>query len=372
MKKAVAIFLVALLLGMYSCSKSDSDESTTNGSENPINNLVRGGFTIAPLDPMEITSLVPLGNLNPPAHVFPTDHMYFYCYTNKTSLDIKSPGNVQVTKIGRTHYNAGLLGDYFDYTISMGSDSSYMYWYHVSKLSARLLLETNNFTSAKCDLPYTSGGSTIEQCYLKSNLMVSAGEILGTLNTINGLACMEMGTSVNGISTNPLEYFDAQSRNILENKLGRFDGKVKRIALPICGEIIQDMIATAQGNWLKPGIPKNPEDNHIALVKDNIDPSKEAFSVGISVPGLPSNIYYFSPQSSGFTNRHFAEVKPDGNMYCYTLGILNFPFPGNSLIPATSVIIKMENGTTLSVEKRNCDCTCAPYNFTSNKVTFTR
>ena len=372
MKRAFAIFLASIFLGIYSCSKSDSDTSATNGSQNTMNDLVRGGFTISPLDSMDITALVPLGNLNPPGHVFPTDHMYFYCYTNKAYLDIKSPGNIHVIKIDRTHYNAGLVNDHYDYSISLGSDNSYMYWNHVSKLSARLLLEANNFTSAKCDPSYASGGSTFEQCHLKTYLTVSTGEILGTANSTKGLARMDMGTTVIGVSTNPLEYFDANSRNMLENKLGRFDGKVKRTALPICGEIIQDITATAQGNWLKQGLPKNPEDNHIALVKDNIDSSKQAFSVGVSIPGLPSNVYYFNPQSSGFTNRHFAEVKPDGNTYCYTLGILNFPFPLNSLIPSTSVIIKMENGTTLSVEKRNCDCTCAPYTFTSNKATFTR
>lgn len=372
MKRVFAIFLASIFLGIYSCSKSDGDTSATNGSQNTMNDLVRGGFTISPFDTIDITALVPLGNLNPPGHVFPTDHMYFYCFTNKTSLDIKSPGNVHIIKIGRTHYNAGLANDHYDYTIYFGTDKSYLWWGHVSNLSPRLSSLANNFNLAKCDTPYSIGGSTYQQCFLNVSILASAGEIIGISNTFNGLAGMDFGAFINGSGSNPLEYFDEHSRTMLETKLGRFDGKVKRTALPICGEIIQDVVATALGNWIKPGLQNHTEEFNLALVKDNIDPSKQAISTGNSIPGLPSNVYYFIPQSSGFTNRNFVEVKADGNTYCYTLGILNFPFPGNSLLPATSVIIKMENGTTLSVEKINCDCTCAPYTFTANKATFTR
>ena len=372
MKKAFAIFLVSSIVGMASCSKNSADEATNSPVENPIHDLVRSAFTVAPFDATDITALVPLGNLNPPGHVFPTDHMYFYCFTDKPSLEIKSPGNVTVVRIGKTHYNAGLPNDHYDYTIYFGSDKSYLWWGHVSNLSPRLLTLVNNFNLATCETPYSIGNSTYQQCFLNVSIAASSGETIGISNTFNGLAGMDFGAFVNGSGTNPLEYFDEHSRTMLETKLGRFDGKVKRTAMPICGEIIQDVTATALGNWIKPGLQNHTEEFNIALVKDNIDPSIQAISTGNSIPGLPSNVYYFVPQSSGFTNRHFVDVKADGNTYCYTLGILNFPFPGNSLIPSTSVIIKMENGSTLSVEKRNCDCSCAPYNFTSNKVIFTR
>ena len=34
-------------------------------------------FTTYPVDFERIRSITPLGNLNPPGHTFPTDHMYF-------------------------------------------------------------------------------------------------------------------------------------------------------------------------------------------------------------------------------------------------------------------------------------------------------
>ena len=81
--------------------------------------------------------------------------------------------------------------------------------------------------------------------------------------------------------------------------------------------------------------------------------------------------YYFNPTSSGFINRNFAEVKPDGITYCYTLDLLGYVNTGNS-IPNTSILIKMENNTTLSAEKRSCNCTCTPYTFSNFKMTYTR
>lgn len=371
MRKLTALFRTALLLFVFSCSKNTNNEAIVN-TANTGNDLVRNAFTVIPLDTADITALVPLGNLNPPAHTFPTDHMYFYCFTSKPSLNIKSPGNTTVFRIVRTRYNAGTSSERFDYTITVGSDKSYLYWGHVNTISPRLQTAVDNFINAKCQPPYSTGGISAEQCYLNLNLAITPGEVLGTVISKNGWAILDFGAVVNSTGTNPLEFFDAASRSQLEPKLGRFDGKVKRTIPPLYGENMQDIVTTAMGNWYKQGAPRTPEDNHMALVKDNIDPTKQAISAGNSLPGLPSGVYYFNPETSGFTNRNFAEVKADGNIYCYTLGIPNFPFPGNSLIPMTSVIIRMENGTTISAEKRNCDCICVPYQFSSAKITYAR
>ncbi len=370
MRNQIAFIVGCLLVFAAACTKNSSSENSTASSN--ANRLMKGAFTVPPFDSAVVTALVPLGNLNPPAHTFPTDHMYFYCFTQLPSLNIKSPGNVTVFRVVRTHYNAGLASAYYDYTIAMGYDSSYLYWGHVSTLSPRLAAAVNNFSTAKCQPSYITGGATFQQCFMNVSIQATPGEVLGIAVTKGGIAGMDFGATVMGTGANPLEYFDANARSLMEPKLGRYDGKVKRTAPPIYGEINQDITATAMGNWVRQGFPRSPEDNNIALVKDNIDPSKQAISTGVALPGLPSGVYYFVPQSSGFTNRNFAEVKQDGNTYCYTLGVKDFPFPGNSLLPSTSVIVKLENNNTLTVEKRNCDCACAPYVFSSNKVTYSR
>lgn len=371
MRKSITALLTGCILLCFSCNKSSND-SNTNDSGNPVYNLVKGAFTVPPFDTADITGLVPLGNLNPPGHTFPSDHMYFYCFTSQASLNIKSPGNVHIVRIGRTHYNAGAANDHYDYNISLGSDKSYIQWGHVSNLSPRLLAAVNNFANAQCEPQYATGGSTYVQCFLTVSLMAAPGEILGIANASGGWAGMDFGAYINGSGANPLEFFDANSRAAMEARLGRYDGKIRRTIAPLCGEYDQDIAGTAQGNWIKQGGSRTPEDNNIALVKDNVEPNKQAISAGNSLPGLPSGVYYFNQQATGFTNRNFSEVKPDGNIYCYTLGLPNFPFPGLSILPATSVIIRMDNGTTLSAEKRNCDCNCGPYLFSSNKVVYTR
>lgn len=367
LKKVLLILLPGTLF--LSCKKQ-GDDSQTNST--PMTDLTRAGCTALPFDTADITALVPLGNLNPPAHTFPTDHMYIYCFTSKPALPIHAPGNIRIFRIGRTHYNAGQFNDHYDYNISLGSENSCLVWGHISELSQKLLDAVSNFSKATCEVPYTTGGGTFEQCYQAVSIPLQPGEIIGMAKSNNGLAGMDFGAVVNGTGVNPLEYFNPVIRTMLESKLGRFDGMVKRTLQPICGEINQDIAGTVQGNWIKKGFPKTPEDNNMALVKDNIDPEKQAISIGNSLPGLPSKVYYFVPQKTGFVNRDFSGVKADGNIYCYTLGLPNFPFPGNSTLVNTSVLLQLQGGTTLIAEKRNCDCTCGPYQFSANQVTYTK
>ena len=355
----------------FACNKSEND-SPQMDSQDPKYDLVTAAFTTTPFDTSDIKSLVPLGNLNPSAHVFPTDHMYLICASNKPSLEIKSPGNVHILKITRGTSTSLSLNNSYEYTIELGSENSYMYWSHVSNLSQRLLTALNNFNGAVCQPAYTTGGITYQGCYVYPvGLSAIAGETLGFANINSGAGGIDLGVKIKGEAGNPLEYFDATSRSMLQAKLGSFDGKIKRTAPPICGEYNLDIPGTAMGNWIKQGSTKTPEDNNIALVKDNITPSIQVFSAGLTLPNLNSGTYYFNPTSMGLINRNFSEVKPDGITYCYTLDLLGFVNSGNS-IPNTSILIKMENSTTLIAEKRNCNCTCTPYTFTNFKITYTR
>jgi hypothetical protein len=247
-----------------------------------------------------------------------------------------------------------------------------MYWSHVSNLSQRLLTAVNNFSGATCEPAYTTGGITYQGCYVYPvSLSATPGETLGMANIGNGLGGIDLGVYIKNIGANPLDYFDASSRAVLEAKLGSADGRIKRTVAPVAGEFNYDIAGTVMGNWIKTGFPRTPEDNNLALVKDNVTPSIQVFSAGNTLPGLSSGTYYFIPKSTGTINRNFADVKADGNTYCYTMDLLGFVNTGNS-IPNSSIIIKLENNTTLSAEKRNCDCSCAPYLFTGNKITYTR
>jgi hypothetical protein len=136
------------------------------------------------------------------------------------------------------------------------------------------------------------------------------------------------------------------------------------MAIPLCGNVDQNLDNTAQGVWLRPDAPKYPESEHIALVHDNIDPALPAFSIGLSLTGVTSGVYYFTPQIQGLLNRDFADVKQDGQIYCYT-----YHTKGNTGdFPNTSLLLRLESPKVLKIEKRNCDCTCLPYSFSTPQL----
>ena len=111
-------------------------------------------------------------------------------------------------------------------------------------------------------------------------LSATAGETLGIANINSGAGGIDLGVNFKGVAGNPLDYFDAKTRTVLEAKLGSFDGRIKRTAIPICGEYNLDVPGTAMGNWIKLGSTRIPEDNNLTLVKDNITPSIQVFLPG--------------------------------------------------------------------------------------------
>ena len=73
MQQTMAVFLALVTLLCSGCSGSSSS-SPTSPSE-PAGAPV---FTAAPIDPSALMYIVPIGNMGPWAHTFPTDHAYLY------------------------------------------------------------------------------------------------------------------------------------------------------------------------------------------------------------------------------------------------------------------------------------------------------
>ena len=79
-----------------------------------------------------------------------------------------------------------------------------------------------------------------------------------------------------------------------------------------------DVANTASGRWFRPGSPTYPEDPHLALAHDNYQPALAAFSVGTSIPSLPTGVYTFTPASTGRVNLDFQYVTTIGETECYS------------------------------------------------------
>src|SRR5689334_12809943 len=92
------------------CWTAACDKTVAPLSRSGIANC--GGMSLLSTPPLplaNVTGWVPLGNLNPVAHTFPTDQQYLY-YTlgGATSLPVVAPSVIYVTRAKRTQYSTGL------------------------------------------------------------------------------------------------------------------------------------------------------------------------------------------------------------------------------------------------------------------------
>src|SRR6185295_5333781 len=77
-------------------------------------------FSSLPLDPSVITAIVPLGNLNPPEHTLPTNHIYFFHLPQ--NLVVTAPAGGDITDV--RHQTDDSL------TVRSTSTANY-YFYHL-------------------------------------------------------------------------------------------------------------------------------------------------------------------------------------------------------------------------------------------------
>jgi len=349
-------------------------------------------FTVLPTDLSKMGGLVPLGNLNPPGHTFPTDHIYFYGLRTSTSnpgsptveAPLLAPGDITVSEV--------VSADYLNATPPVTDYSIYFYacrelkayFFHVRSLDASFQAKLGGGVDDGC-WTYSTGGASIRRCSQRVNVPVRAGETLGTVNG-PGSSAFDFGAYDHGkpplafaspsrhyaeqlYTVCPVDYFETGLKAQLEARFGRYDGGVIRTAPPVCGTIMFDSPSTAQGNWYKIGAPDSPEDPHLALVRNNYRPDWGAFSSGTSVPGL-SAPYYFVPAASGLTQRDFAHITADGQIYCYD----SFLDPlGQSITNIFTILVHMPTPTTLRIERQaTTSCSAGPWAFTSGAVDFQR
>jgi len=167
------ILILSILL--VACTQSPESRLPVGGSQ-PI-------FTVSPMDIDSILRIVLLGNLNPPGHVFPTDHIYFYISNpdgdNRPDIvTLYSPGDLIVAAIEASeHVTAG----FFDYSITLRScEDITVVLGHVSSLSTEIFGGTSAFDKWTLMNEYSTGGETYRSWTKACIIQVRAGETLGT------------------------------------------------------------------------------------------------------------------------------------------------------------------------------------------------
>ncbi|MGK5086222.1 hypothetical protein WDW86_01585 [Bdellovibrionota bacterium FG-2] len=119
-----------------------------------------------------------------------------------------------------------------------------------------------------------------------------------------------------------------------------YSGSKHRTSEPREGTISQDVAGTAQGIWLKEGVSTvYPEDPHLALVHDPVDPTIAVLSIGTSLEGGMGAWSIPSTTTLGTFNRDFATITPGSDTYCYDSSGLG-----------GVVVLSLDSATSLKVE----------------------
>ena len=163
---------------------------------------------------------------------------------------------------------------------------------------------------------------------------------------------------------------DSPARAAMLEKIGLPDG-ARRTASPPCGLASQDHPGTAQGAWYRPGSPDLPEDEHLALIRDAIDPARGAFSIGRAFAPLvePQKIL-FAPDADAAAprNRDFAALRP-GDTACYDHLDGTGPRPFRGTIHLT---LETDARLRVRVDEAAADCAAAPAPDRTREIVFVR
>ncbi len=274
------------------------------------------------------------------------------------AFDLRAPADITVTRLTSTKASWQTTGDH-GITFALCEDV-FGYFLHVNTLVPEL---AEIFTKVDCPDPETPG---YQHCSLDTNYEVKAGALLGQVGVENpsnfDFGAYDFRTRLDYANPSryghpnflaigrvkswsvicPLDLFDEPPKEILYDKL-------ERTGEPRCGEVMQDVAGTLQGNWYNDDT--SDSDNTISFVFDNIDSTNPVISVAgiLTSPGY----WKFTPTDSGLVNRHFSEITADGNIYCYQgLETVNFGFEN---VPGR-IVAQLVSDTELMIEHQAGSC----------------
>lgn len=348
---AAVVFGAALLILTAACGGGGGGPTSSSlGAPPGLAACAAPQFLTAPLVPVgNINFISPLGNLNPPQHTFPTDHIYLYM---GLFSPIAAPSAIVVTSVLVQHRTGGGQPAVSDYALTFFPCADVMMQLgHVASLAAQLSAKVGSL-DAGCGASHQTGGFTTQQCRKDVNIPMAAGEIIGmsagtldvwardrrvTVTYANPSRLSDpAGAFGDGHVACPLDYFTTSIGDLMRAKLGA--GSQRRTIPPVCGDVAQDVPNSAAGRWIRIGSPTYPEDPHLALVHDNVNPANGVFSVGVSIASLPSGVYGFTPATTGRVNLDFRLVTTVGELGCYQV-------QGNR-----RVLIQLTSATRLRIE----------------------
>jgi hypothetical protein len=372
---------VVILIATLTACSSDS----TSPLEKAGITMCAAGTAILATPPVPLVSIsgwVPLGNLNPPGHTFPTDHQYLYYASATSTMSLVAPSAIFITRAKRTAYSTGQTDYSFEWQPCLQVKGEFG---HVASLASSITSALGAFDQG-CNTYSPNPGLTVTQCYSKSGAVkVAEGEQIGTVGVI--ATSLALDFSLWDIRITPLvfanasrwsaspdgfdryhvvpasDYFAEPAKSQIAAKLGSYNGATLRTIPPIGGTIVADS-SGIQGHWFVAGQPTFPESPHLAIARDNVDPRLYVFSIGTSQPGFSGGSFQFTPTTIGSVNVGPSEVASGSGIRCYE--------PQNGSVILLEHLLSLgPSQPQLRLEVRSGQSSCVsqqPYAFTQGKT----
>ena len=304
-------------------------------------------FSAFPVDLQKISEITPLGNLGPPGHTFPTEHVFFHITAGGTTtqtIPLYSPANVYVSLIT---INNGATQDPGDYTIYFALCKDVIgYFNHVKEISAEL---QQVVADSECSF---QGETQSTRCNIETLHTIQSGSQVGQVGRLQGnfdFGLIDLRKTLAFVNPNrygtrslhiqcPFDYYDSSMKQQFYDLLARTDGS--------CGRVAQDVPGTLKGNWFYGDARADigtDWDKYLAFVEDNGDPTQSVISIGGTFTNAGK--LEFTPQTSGLVNREFSQVTADGNVYCYE----SQSFSGR-------IIVQLVSSNELKIENQSSSC----------------
>jgi hypothetical protein len=280
-------------------------------------------FKASLVDPALVDFILPLGNLNPPGHTLPTDHIYFYVGFLRPEIrgvPVFAPGDGVVQIILRSAAP--------DVKLFVRVNSTFMYYVDHVVLDPAI----------------------------REGASLTAGQLLGTSST--GGFGVDLGVINAGLThffVTPARYpsdtlhADAPLKYYEEPLKSQLYAMVRRDGVDKDGRVDFDVAGRLQGNWFHESLPVSESANssgwtrHLAFVFDNVQPSRPRVSIG----GTLSMTGVFGIDGA---DPAFDSVTPDSGLVRYRLhrsGGLGFPEDPQIL---GTLLVQLIDATHLRVE----------------------
>jgi hypothetical protein len=250
MRRAGAWSLVLVLAGgvAAACSKDSLAPITCSGA---------AVMTTLPVAASAIRFVTPIGNMGPPVHTIPTDHVGFYL--NGTVIPVSAPAKLRIDNVVQTTYltspfRQGVV-DYAIETTFCGGVTVHIG--HIQTVTAKI----SGAAGSDCQ-QYSTANETVRQCRSNNaNVNVGEGEPLGTVgaasigafdfgvydaNRPNTFVNVSRYSSLTRYAVCPYDYFSPDLKAQLYARIG--DGfNAASGETQACGAMSVDLAGSARG-----------------------------------------------------------------------------------------------------------------------------